>query len=239
MLTKGLIVASAGRTRNDDGADLIVAGQRAGVGSRRAQEPAPTTPIAWIVLGLLIEKPSWKYEVYKRFERRYHDLQPITTSRIYATFDKLEHDGLIEAMDAETESILPVGTRREPGTPYRATARGATVWKRDLIGRFEEESQRPALLSRVLAASTLDDGLLGAVLDDLEEHLLDQRGAPIPSALTPVGEPGLIFGTRVVAEYQRSMLHAQLMFLDWAREQLKSRKVARATSHRGDDATHA
>ena len=202
-----------------------MAGQRASVGNRRAAEAAPiTSTVAWLALGLLIEKPSYVYEVFKRFERRYEDLHPISTSRMYAAFANLEQDGLIEAMDAD--DIPAAGTRRQPKVHYRATARGAAEWKRELVGRFEEESQRPALLNRVLAATALDDAMLVAVLNDLEEHLLDQRDEPIPSPPTGAREPGVTFGTRLASEYQRVVLHAQLMFLDWARAQLKTRKDA-------------
>jgi DNA-binding PadR family transcriptional regulator len=191
-------------------------------------ERAIRSTVPWLVLGLLIEKPSYGYEVYRRFERRYDDLLPSRgTTRIYSALESLERARLIEPIDAPPAS----GTPRQPKVHYRATARGAAEWKRELVERIDEDTQRSAVLSSVLVAAAVDDTLLNAVLDRLERHLLDQ-----PGLLEQPGEgESVAFGVELVNEYQRVVRHAQFMFLEWAR----ARVNARAGGGGGDGPTVA
>jgi DNA-binding PadR family transcriptional regulator len=178
--------------------------------------------VNWAVLGLLIERPNYIYAVAQRFEDRYGDVLGGTSSRIYEAFKRLERDGLIEPMD----DVAAVGSPRQPKVHYRATGRGARAWRQEFAARLGEDSQRSALLSRVLAASAFDDARLVMVLDSFEQQLLDQRATlDVEESAVQPGS-GVDFGQRLVNEYERTLLHAKFMFIDWARSEIAARAKA-------------
>ncbi|HMJ03865.1 MAG TPA: PadR family transcriptional regulator [Conexibacter sp.] len=77
----------------------------------------------YAVLGLLLEQPSYGYEVLVRFRRAFDVGQwAVTPQGFYAALDRLERDGLIEPLDAD-----PDASRRQPKTPCaRSWARSPT-----------------------------------------------------------------------------------------------------------------
>jgi DNA-binding PadR family transcriptional regulator len=78
------------------------------------------SPVTWALLGLVIERPSYGYELCKRFERRYAQSLPISSdSHIYSSLDALETKALIER-------IPPTGkpSARQPRPCYRPTEHG-------------------------------------------------------------------------------------------------------------------
>ena len=102
----------------------------AGRARRREQR---RTPVNAAVLGLVIEKPGYGYEVWQRFEARFGGIIDVGASRIYQAFDGLLADGLIEQAPGAT-----VGSRRQPRPSYRATDRGTQAhraWLLDFVGR--------------------------------------------------------------------------------------------------------
>lgn len=88
---------------------------------RRPRRLAIRSAVSWALLGLVIERPSYGYELSKRFERRYAQYLPIRSgSHIYRSLKTLKCEGLIEQTCAARG---PQATRRARPW-YGATERG-------------------------------------------------------------------------------------------------------------------
>src|SRR5665213_418064 len=79
-----------------------------GMGASAARErsaPAMRSPVSWALLGLLIDRPDYGYNLFHRFQRAYGDtLELSTPSQIYAGLNGLESNGLIERLPSEHPS---------------------------------------------------------------------------------------------------------------------------------------
>src|SRR5450755_3254873 len=74
--------------------------------------------VHWALLGLVIERPSYGYELAHRFEHAYAGMLHLSgISYVYTALDTLQRRGLIEEI---------AGTRagRQPKPRYRATSDG-------------------------------------------------------------------------------------------------------------------
>src|ERR1019366_9433026 len=83
---------------------------------------AMRSPVSWALLGLVIERPSYGYELVQRFERTYGDaLELSSPSQIYTALEALERRSLIEKLPDDDPST-DVG--RQPKPHYRASGDG-------------------------------------------------------------------------------------------------------------------
>ena len=105
------------------------------------------SPVSWALLGLVIQRPSYGYELVQRFERTYGDaLELSSASQIYTALDALERRGLIEEMTGDEDD-----GSRQPKPHYRATAEGVHDYREWLVGQVDEERRRSRLFARQLA----------------------------------------------------------------------------------------
>jgi DNA-binding PadR family transcriptional regulator len=70
--------------------------------------------VNWAVLGLVIERPSYGYELFQRLERRYGGVLDPPISQIYAALNALERASLIEPLQEEEPSDEPEERLRSP-----------------------------------------------------------------------------------------------------------------------------
>ena len=88
------------------------------------------SPVNWALLGLVIERPSYAYELAQRFDRTYEGaLSLSSTSHVYTALRALEDARLIEEVPGS-------GTGRQPKPRYRASD-GA-------IEQYQRVADRPA-----------------------------------------------------------------------------------------------
>ena len=184
----------------------------------------------WTVLGLLIERPSYGYEIAQRFDRRFGDFIQASTSNIYATLDRLEREQLIEPLRAE-ESLET--SKRQPKVSYRATGKGASGYREWLAERLQENPQRTGLLSRLATTGVLGIEAMLDVIDRYEEQCLQvaRRAGTPHTGPKPLGESeeGLLQADRagelmqrLIAEEQRLSIEAQLRWIAYARSEIRS-----------------
>ena len=103
------------------------------------------SPIGWGVLGLLIERTGYGYDLVNRFERTYGDTIELSSpSQIYKALTALEDRGLIE-------KISPLEELRQPKPHYRATAAGLRDYQDWLLVQVTQERQRSSLFAIQLA----------------------------------------------------------------------------------------
>ncbi len=103
--------------------------------------------VNWALLGLVIERPSYAYELAKRFERTYGEVLSLSSvSHVYTALATLKDRALIEE--------LP-GTRtgRQPKPRYQATETGLLDYAQWLIGQAGEDRRRQRLFVLQLGRS--------------------------------------------------------------------------------------
>lgn len=180
------------------------------------------SPVNWAVLGLVIERPSYGYEILQRFERNYGDLLKLSSpSQIYTALDSLAERGMIEA----TSEPSPNVASRQPKLGYRATEEGIGRYQEHLMGQAEEDRRRSSLFARELAALAPEAAL--AVLDRYEQMCLAQATRARPRDIEPVADASGTLADRLAGEDERLGMEAKLPWIEYARREL------RATAERG------
>jgi DNA-binding PadR family transcriptional regulator len=177
--------------------------------------------VNWAVLGLVIEKPSYGYELSRRFERRFGGLLRVGTSHIYAALNSLEKSALIEPMPIEAGPEK----RRQPKIHYRATAAGARAYRGWLGERMRDDSHRVELLGKLLSTGSLDARAMLALVERYERECLEEASRiAIPRRDEPAskGQAAHTLAERLVAEERRLALHGQLLWAQYARREIRA-----------------
>src|ERR1700683_1518173 len=157
---------------------LVSMAARAAIGKPVVKPVAPMqSAVHWALLGLVIERPSYGYELAHRFEHAYAGMLRLSgVSYVYTALDTLQRRGMIE----ETP-----GTRggRQPRPRYRATPEGVGDYKEHLIAQIGEAFPRARLLPRQPAAVAHPPELGLEVIERYGQACLREAGdAPMPSA---------------------------------------------------------
>ena len=181
--------------------------------------PQPmTSPVNWALLGLIIERESYAYELAQRFQRIYRNVISLSSaSHIYTALGVLQGRLLVEQVPSERAG-------RQPKPGYRATALGVESYGDWLVGYVREDRRRQVML--VLGLSALA-GSPQAVLGILERYEQAWIGPgdttelfTLDSASTgPSGE--LI--TRILSERNELTTGAKLAWVSDARAALEDR----------------
>lgn len=148
-----------------------------------------------IVLALVVEKPSYGYEIHERFVRRFGEDLPTSRPNVYGVLGRLEEEGYVAVAGHS-------GSRGRPRVNFRATDQGAEVhlsWlvdclcdpqcfavlsrlassdlrrtdaKLELIDRFVERSSQEA---SEIGMPACDDSLLWDLHVELRRRLADAK----------------------------------------------------------------
>jgi DNA-binding PadR family transcriptional regulator len=175
------------------------------------------SPLNWALLGLVIQRPSYGYELVQRFERTYADaLELSSPSQIYTALDMLARRSLIEEMPPED---APPGVIRQPKPHYRATAEGVHGYLAWLIAHLGEERRRSRLFTAQLA--TLAPATALAVIERYEHACLEEASRlPIAGAGGLHGDDTSKLASRLVCESDRLAMGARLEWVEYARREL-------------------
>jgi DNA-binding PadR family transcriptional regulator len=134
------------------------------------------SPINWGVLGLLLERSGYGYDLFHRFERTYAELLELSSpSQIYKALDALEERGLIEPLPSE---VAVPEEQRQRKTHYRACAEAVPSYRDWLLAQVSSERQHLELLALAVGALPARDALL--VVDRYERYLLAERASAPP-----------------------------------------------------------
>ncbi len=128
------------------------------------EDLAALTPTQWLVLTLLIEKPSYGYETAARYDRRFGSFLPASRTLIYNALDRLYEEGLAEPR----QPVLPPahGTRRKPmRVTYAATPEAARAHQGWLTGPIKADRWHREMLARVASAHLHGPTLTQQTLD--------------------------------------------------------------------------
>ncbi len=177
------------------------------------------SPFGWALLGLLIERPSYGYELLQRFQRVYGDMLALSgVSRIYEALEELQGHSLIEEFEPGTpEATLS----RQPKPHYRATEKGIAGYQDWLVAQIGEERRRQWLFARQLGMLEPEAAL--EVIDHSETENLEAATKTTESQgeqPAPEGTSGL--AKRLADEEERLALGVRLSWTEYARRELRA-----------------
>lgn len=105
------------------------------------------TTVNLAVLALVIERPSYGYELSKRLGERFGGLLAVSRSHVYGALDALQRGGLIEPLPPPA-TVEPA---RQPKVHYRATAAGERAIDEWIVAELDEHARRARLLGAIAA----------------------------------------------------------------------------------------
>jgi DNA-binding PadR family transcriptional regulator len=165
---------------------------------------------AWLVLGLIIQQPSHGYEIYQRFER-FGAFLPLSRSSLYAVLERLREARIIEEIDLER--VGQTSRKRDFRRSYRATAVGASAYRRWVSERFSEDPAWTEVMGQVACASMLGLDDLARVIDRFEGDSIREMKA-LPTSDTehaPLDSESIV--EMLVLDKRRREMRARI---DWA-----------------------
>ncbi len=179
----------------------------------REAQAAMHSPVNWGLLGLIIERPSYAYELAQRFERTYEGALSLSSvSHVYTALGTLRERGLVRELSSNGGST--VSSRRR----YEATEAGLTEHAEWLISQAGEERRRQRLLVTQLGALARTPQRAVEVLNSYEQACLAElAAAPAVGDMTP-GVTGLV--SRLIGEETRQSVAAKLRWVQYARAEL-------------------
>jgi DNA-binding PadR family transcriptional regulator len=149
-----------------------------------------TSPVNWALLGLIIERESYAFELAQRFQLIYRDVITLSsTSHVYTALGVLEARAFVEQTPGARAG-------RQPKPNYRATANGIQGYGEWLVGYAREDRRRQAMFVLGLSALASNPGWAAEILDRYEQAWAVHDGSSDLVALD--GLPGGV-GTELIA----------------------------------------
>ena len=188
-----------------------------GAGRVREQQSAMQSPVNWALLGLVIERPSYAYELAHRFDRTYDGaLSLSSTSHVYTALAALEERGLVEEVPGS-------GTGRQPKPCYHAAPGAVELYQQWLIGQLAEERRRQRLFAIELAALMSRPELARGVIDGYEQACLQEASdSPLPPQGATPEETVSQLAERLIEEENRLAVGARLAWVQYVRRELQA-----------------
>jgi DNA-binding PadR family transcriptional regulator len=183
-----------------------------------ARSQPPQSQVQWGLLALVIERPSYGYELATRFERAYGGaLRLSSTSYAYTALQALEEHGLVE-------EVAGVGGGRQPKPIYRATSEGVAALKEQLISEVSEDRRRSRVSARKLAAFAHEPEAALALIARIREACLKEAvQSPLAKSETSSDpDPASCLAARLAAEESRLAVDAKLRWLDYTARELET-----------------
>jgi len=171
--------------------------------------------VNWALLGLVIERPSYAYELARRFERTYEGALSLSSvSHVYTALASLCERGLIVQSSAAGQTAR---SRRR----YQPTVKGIAEHAQWLVGQVGEERRRQRVLMAQLGALAKTPARALAALDAYEQACIAEIAAA-PGAGSDEGPGTTRLVARLAGEETRLTLAARLRWTQYARAQLQA-----------------
>jgi DNA-binding PadR family transcriptional regulator len=184
---------------------------------RDAQAAPMQSQVNWALLGLVIERPSYAYELARRFERTYEGVLTLSSvSHAYTALAALRDRALIEELPGTREG-------RQPKPHYRATVKGLEDYGQWLVGQVDEDFRRQRLFVLSLATFTRDPQRALEILAQYEQACLTEaQSTPIAPRQDACASGAPELAARLLAEESRLALGAKLAWVLYARRELQA-----------------
>lgn len=185
-------------------------------------------PTIWFVLALVIEQPSYGYEISQRFDRRFGLLVRVSHPRVYSALERLRELKLIEP--APIKLGKPVTPQQSMRHSYRVTAAGVEAYRTWVGQALGDDSERPRLVGPIVAAGLLGIDVLLDAIDQFEARCRKElRGLDGGPALAEDSHLADI-AQQLIADQRRRELEARRDWAVDAREVLLERYEPRSQS---------
>jgi DNA-binding PadR family transcriptional regulator len=173
------------------------------------------SPVNWALLGLVIERPSYAYDLAQRFERRYGEVLALSNvGHIYTALGVLDGRALVQEIPGTREG-------RQPKPHYRATPLGIKEYREWLIGQVGEDRRRNQLFVLALGALSSEPEQLRQVMAGYESACLSEgMRTPISGAPEITSDSALALLGRLAEEENRLAVGAKLAWAEYARQEL-------------------
>ncbi len=179
--------------------------------------------VNWAVLGLLLERPSYGYELHQRLARRFPPevLDPVP-SHVYAALNMLERRGLIEPLLGWEDDD---GTsRRQPKVHYRVTALGGREFRGWLAEQMRTDPAHADFVQRLaLAAGMRRAAVVHELVDAYEDGCMREAHAlPMPSADGNPARSADALVRRLTVGARRATVDAHMAWAQYARKEIEA-----------------
>lgn len=211
--------------------------KRAGKAKPAADHDADTrlmsSPLHWALLGLVIECPSYAYELVQRFERTYDGLLSLSSpSHIYTAIDVLTRRGMIEVLATDA---IPDAAVRQRQLHYGATTRGRSAYEQYLVEQVTDERRRARLLAVEIASLAREPE---RAIDVLQRYgnACDQDTAEVQPAAGGVVDLKRRLIAELVGDSDRLLREARHAWAALARERVSELRAVESAPALGDGA---
>lgn len=177
------------------------------------------SPVTWAILGLVLEKPSYGYEIAVRFDRRFSPLMSVSPSNIYTTLDRLVRLGFVERVRGRTGTV----SERQRRQHYKGTADGARAYREWLAACLRDDPRRTDVLVRLSSICMRGPEALLDLLDRYEVECVEETQRLAGARREAADDGGLMPALigRVVESERRLMLTAQLQWVQQAKDEVR------------------
>ena len=188
-----------------------------GIARRTAGDAAAlkrmTSPVNWALLGLLLARAGYGYQLVRRFEEAYGDVLTLgSESHIYTALNELSRRGLIEEL-AERPGAR-TGTNRQPKIRYHATPAGTEAYRKRMFEQAGADRRQSQLFVRQLAAMEHEPQVALEILQRYEQACLTE------ARRQPASSERLL--DRLLAVESRLAMESKLPWVEYARDQFRA-----------------
>jgi DNA-binding PadR family transcriptional regulator len=189
-----------------------------------ARELRPiTSQFYWALLGLVIKRPGYGYELARRFEQDYGDVLPLhSDSHIYTGLKELEVRRLIEPATVVGWPSSRAAGELRPG--YRATELGRQSYTSWLLTRIDDSRRDWMVFARLLASLATEPEVALEIIDRYRQTLLAQAPKTHMSREEreePLDEASRL-AWRLIDEERRSAAGRMLDWVDFAQREFEA-----------------
>ncbi len=172
-----------------------------------------TSQVNWAVLGLLLARAGYGYQLVKSFEEAYGDVLVLSSeSHVYTALNELSRRGLIEEVTGVPAART--GTNRQPKVRYQATAAGADAYRERMFEQAGADRRQSQLFVRQLAAMEHEPQVALQILERYEQACLAE------ARRSPATSERLI--DRLLAVESRLAMESRLPWVEYARSQFSA-----------------
>ncbi len=172
-----------------------------------------TSQVNWALLGLLLERAGYGYQLVKRFEEAYGDVLMLSSeSHVYTALNELNRRGLIE--EVTDAPAARMGTHRQPKVRYRATAAGAQAYRERMFEQAGADRRQSQLFVRQLAAMESEPEVAIEILKRYEQTCLAETRREPPSSEKLID--------RLLAVEARLAMESRLPWIEYAHGQFSA-----------------
>jgi DNA-binding PadR family transcriptional regulator len=174
------------------------------------------SPVNWALLGLVIERASYAYELAQRFKLLYRDALSLSSaSHVYTALGTLQSRSLIEEVPGPR-------TGRQPKPRYRATPQGEQSYGEWLVGYVREDRRRQLVFVLQLSALASNTAAVVEILKRCEQAWLAESGQTFLASVEGVADRASAeFIARALTEENRPTADAKLLWVRDVRRELE------------------